>query len=71
MSKDTIERQLDVIIFLLENLPRKICDEMDVREEVKRYKEREQLLEEREKILLDRESKINANNKMVNNNARI
>lgn len=64
MSKDTIERQLDIVIHLLENLPRKICDEMDTREEVKRH-------QEREKNLLAIEMETNANCKMDDKNGRV
>lgn len=69
MSKDTTEKQLDLIIYLLENLPRKMCDEMDVRAEVKRHQERERMLEEREALLLAREEC--ANKKMDNHNGRV
>lgn len=41
MSNQSIERKLDLIIYLLENLPRKIVDEMAARKEIEDYYEKE------------------------------
>lgn len=35
MSKDSVENKLDILIFLLENLPSKIADEMEKRHEIR------------------------------------
>ncbi len=36
MSNQTIENQLDFLIHLLETLPARMCDEMSVREQIKK-----------------------------------
>ncbi len=36
MSNYTIERQLEIVINLLENMPSRICDEIEKREEIKK-----------------------------------
>ena len=36
MSKDSVENKLDILIFLLENLPSKIADEMEKRHELRK-----------------------------------
>lgn len=36
MSKDSVENKLDILIYLLENLPSKIADEMEKRHETRK-----------------------------------
>lgn len=43
MSNHTLEKQLDLVISLLETLPERMCDEIEVRQEVKKALEVERI----------------------------
>ncbi len=46
MTSHSIEKQLEIIINLLENIPSRICDELEKREEIKRSIRMKELTQE-------------------------